>query len=85
MRRIASKNPKRGEIKSEAATSDALLQLTAASPVPGSKLYATPQPKMDPTKVCVLEHGIPKSHVPRFQKIAVSKIAPTMLKLWAVF
>ncbi|MNV48603.1 hypothetical protein D3C71_1405200 [compost metagenome] len=39
-----------------------------------------PTPKIEPIKVCELDAGIPKNHVPKFHKIAAINMANTMAK-----
>src|SRR6202035_4639209 len=71
--------PTIGETIRELNTSDALLQLTPSPKTcPEINELASPTPMMEPIKVCELEAGSPRYHVPTFQMIAEIKSAKTM-------
>src|SRR5690606_12500001 len=85
MTMIVTEKPNKGDISRDNPMSCAFDQFTAASVAPGRSEYAIPTPRMDPISVCELEHGMPKYHVKRFQKIALISRAITMDKLWVMF
>src|ERR1700690_2011422 len=71
-----------GEISSELPTSVALAQLMPSpnSWAPESQELARPMPMMAPTRVCELEAGSPRYHVPRFHRMAEISSANTRAK-----
>lgn len=79
---IAIEKPKRGDTSRELNTSEALLQLTPTPLVfSGINVKARPTPRIDPMRVCELELGKPKYHVPRFQMMALKSSAKIIATL----
>jgi len=79
---IAIEKPKRGDTSRELNTSEALLQLTPTPLVFSSiNVKARPTPRIDPMRVCELELGKPKYHVPRFQMMALKSSAKIIATL----
>src|SRR5579862_634784 len=76
----AHPKPTIGETRSDVPTSVALAQLMPSPNSPAPEIYelAKPTPMMAPIKVCELDAGRPRYHVPRFQMIAENSSANTI-------
>src|SRR6516164_11702710 len=71
--------PTTGENSSALPTLVACVQSTPEVPFcPCSSALAMPTPMIEPIKVCELEAGRPRYHVPRFQMIAAIRSANTI-------
>ena len=71
----ASTKPIIGEVKSDSKTSSTFF---VGIMVEGSIVYiAIETPRIDPIRVCELDAGIPRNHVPKFQIIAERSSAMT--------
>ena len=82
---IAAAKPNRGDKSRACPISIALSQLIEEIPLfeaSGNKACPTPIPIMEPISVCELDAGIPKYHVPTFQRIAESNNANAMAMEW---
>lgn len=82
---MVTENPNNGETKRESPVSSTLAQFNASPLASVRKEKANPTPKIDPMRVWELEQGIPKYHVSKFQKMAVTSNASTMAILWDIF
>ena len=79
MSKTAIEKPNKGENRRASPILTASAQFTEECVVFSGKVENTsPTPKIAPTKVCELEHGIPKYHVPKFQTIAPQSTAIIM-------
>src|SRR5262249_32065104 len=76
----AAPKPTIGESSRDMPTSEALAQLTPSPQLcpPLRAELARPTPRIEPMRVCELEAGSPRYHVPRFQMIAEIRSENTM-------
>src|ERR1043166_683150 len=78
----APAKPMIGDTRREIPTSEAFDQFTPSpNRCPEDKMaFANPTPRIDPIKVCELDAGRPRYHVPKFQSVAEMSKANTMAK-----
>lgn len=71
----ASINPINGE---KSSASNVSITLWSGSTTLGSDIYITSDtPRIEPMRVCELDAGIPRYHVPKFQMMAAMRSAST--------
>src|SRR5712671_3094981 len=80
----APKKPISGDVTSATTVSSTLPQFTPSpKPSPAISEFISPTPTIEPIRVCELEAGRPRYHVPTFQMMADKSRAMTMAKATA--